>query len=98
MKSFFAAAVVVICVSGTISAADKQLIGLMMPEAKVLAGANVSQVRNSPFGQFLISQGPFNEPEFQQFVQATGFDPLRDIFEVVMASPGVPGDKSGLVA
>src|SRR5437879_3625710 len=98
MKRFFAVAIVVICVSGTISAADRQLLGLMMPDAKVLSGMNVTQVRNSPYGLYLLQQGPFSQPQFQQFVQATGFDPLRDITEVVAATPGMPGDKSGLVA
>ena len=97
MKRFFAALVVVICVSGTISAADKQLLGLMMPDAKVLAGMNVMQVRTSPYGQYLLSQGPFSQPQFQQFIQATGFDPLRDITELVAATPGLP-DKTGLLA
>jgi hypothetical protein len=59
---------------------------------------NVPQVRTSPYGMYLLSHGPFNEPGFQQFVQATGFDPLRDITEVVAASTGVPGDRSGLAA
>jgi len=98
MKKFFAALVVVICVSGTVSAADKQLLGLMMPEAKVLGGMNVLQVRSSPYGQYLLTQGPFNDPQFQQFVQATGFDPLNNITEIVAATPGVPGDNSGLAA
>ena len=98
MKSFFAAIIVVICISGTVSAADSQLVGLMMPNAQVLAGMNVMQVRNSPYGQYLLAQIPLTHPQFQQFVQATGFDPLRDITEVLAASAGVPGDKSGLVA
>jgi hypothetical protein len=98
MKRFFAAAIVVISVSGTISAADRQLLGLMMPDAKVLAGVNIAQVRNSPYGTFLLSQSPLSQPDFQKFVQATGFDPLRDLTEIVAATPGVPGDKSGLAA
>jgi hypothetical protein len=98
MKRSFAALAIVICIGGTLSAADRQLLGLMMPEAKVLAGMNVVQVQASPYGQYLLTQGPFNQPQFQQFVQATGFDPLRDVIEVVAATPGVPGDKSGLAA
>src|SRR5436190_11248687 len=98
MRKFFAATIFVITISGTISAADRQLLGLMMPDAKVLAGMNVTQVRNSPYGQYLLLQGPFNQPHFQQFVQATGFDPLRDLTGLVAATPGMPGDKSGLAA
>jgi hypothetical protein len=98
MKRLLPALFVVLFISGTISAADRQLLGMMMPDAKVLGGMNVIQVRTSPYGQYLLSQGPFNDPQFQQFVMKTGFDPLRDITEVVVASRGVPGDKSGLVA
>jgi hypothetical protein len=98
MKSFFAATLVVICVSGTVTAADRQLVGLMMPDAKVLGGVNVAQVRSSPFGAYLLAQFPITHPQFQQFVDATGFNPLLDITEVVAASLGVPGDKSGLAA
>src|SRR5689334_7673993 len=93
VKSFFAAIIVITCVSGTVSAADGQLVGLMMPDAKVLAGMNIAQVRTSPYGQYLLAQIPLGHPEFQQFVQATGFDPIRDLTEVVAASSGVPGDK-----
>ena len=45
MKRFFAVAIVVICVSGTISAADRQLLGLMMPDAKVLAVLPANRLR-----------------------------------------------------
>jgi hypothetical protein len=98
MKRFFTAAIFVISVSRVMSAADRQLLGMMMPDAKVLGGMNIVQVRNSPYGQYLLLQGPFNQPEFQKFVAATGFDPLRDVTEVVAATPGMPGDKSGLAA
>src|SRR5262249_48933758 len=31
------------------------------------------------------------------FVNATGFDPRRDVHEILMASPGDPAKKSGLL-
>jgi hypothetical protein len=98
MKRFFAAAIIVICVSGVVSAADKQLLGFMMPDAKVLGGMNVTQVLASPYGQYLLSKVPMGQPDFQNFVIATGFDPFHNISEVVAASAGNPGDKSGLAA
>ena len=33
------------------TAADPQLLNLVMPDAKVLAGVNVDQAKTSPFGQ-----------------------------------------------
>ena len=41
---------------------------------------------------------PAPDSSFQEFVNATGFDPRRDIHEILMASPGDPAKKSGLLA
>jgi len=97
MKRFFAISLVLISLTGLASAADKQLLGLMMPNAKVLAGMSVVQLRSSPFGQFLLAQIPSHDPDFQKFTVATGFDPTRDITEVVAAAPGLH-DPNALVA
>jgi hypothetical protein len=97
MKRFLAGIAVLVCASGMLSAADRQLVGLMMPDAKVLAGANVVQLRGSPYGMYLLTQAPMNDPKFQQFVQSTGFDPTRDITEIVAASSDLRS-QSGLVA
>jgi hypothetical protein len=86
------------CAGSFAAAADKQLLGLMMPDAKVLAGVNVLQVRNSPYGQYALSQFPVGDPHFQEFLQATGFDPTRDLTEIVAATADVQGGHKGLVA
>ena len=98
MKRFLAATAILFCLTGIVPAADKQLVGLMMPDAKVLGGVSVAQVRNSPYGQYLLTQFPLTNPEFQQFVLATGLDPTRDITEIVGAASGLPNDKAGLAA
>ena len=97
MKRFLAGIAVLVCASGMLPAADRQLVGLMMPDAKLLAGASVAQLRNSPYGLYLLTQGPMNDPNFQQFVQATGFDPTRDVTEIVAASADLQS-QSGLLA
>jgi len=79
------------------SAADPQLLKLVMPDAKVVSGIDIDKVRSTPFGMFFLNQLPAPDSEFQQFVNATGFDPRRDIHEVLMASPGDPAKKSGLL-
>src|SRR6476660_2012511 len=86
MKSFFAATLIAVSVITVVPAADSPLVGLMMPDAKILGGMNIVQVRNSPDGQYLLTQPPLGEPQFQQFILATGFDPMRDLTEVVGAS------------
>jgi hypothetical protein len=83
--------------AGVASAADPQLLKLVMPDAKVVSGIDVDRVKGTPFGRFLISQLPVGDAQFQEFVSATGFDPLRDLHEVVMASPADMQAKSGLL-
>lgn len=68
-----------------LSAADPQLLSMLPPNAKVIAGVNVDQARNSPFGQFVLSMMPI-EPGLQQFVSTTGFDPRNDLHEILIAA------------
>jgi hypothetical protein len=72
-------------------AADSQLLALVMPDAKVLAGVNVDQAKASPFGQYVLAQVQTQDQQMQQLVKLTGFDPTRDVHEVLAASPGNPG-------
>jgi len=74
-------------------AVDPALLNLVMPDAKVIAGVRVSQAQASPFGQFLLSQFSI-ATQRDKLVQTTGFDPLRDLDEVVVASTG---GNSGVV-
>lgn len=63
------------------------LLNLVMPDATVVSGMNVDQSVASPFGQYILSQMQFNNNEFLQFMTATGFDPRKDLHEIVAASP-----------
>ena len=85
-----------VLLAGLLPAADPQLVGLLMPDAKVVAGINVEQARNSAFGQFLLARAPGNGKEFQTLAGLTGFDPRTDLREVLMASPG-DGSHTGVV-
>jgi hypothetical protein len=76
-------------------AADADMLKLVMPDAKVIAGVNVVQARNSPFGQYLLSQTTGKNTDLEKFTALVGFDPLRDITELLTASNGE--QKSGLV-
>ncbi len=76
--------------AASLPAADPQLVNMVMPEAKVIAGINVDSARNSPFGTFLLRQASDNNAELQKFVQATGFNPQTDLNEILMATPGAP--------
>jgi hypothetical protein len=82
--------------SATASAAvDPNLLGLVMPEARVLYGVQVQETLASPFGQFAISHFP-QKDAMTRFQTATGFELQRDLREILVASPstGPFGDDS----
>ena len=85
---FIRAAVVLVALSAVSvqAAADPSLLGLIMPDAKSIAGVQLEQSRNSPLGQFILTQmGP---APFEDIKNATGFDPRTDLTEIVTASAG----------
>jgi len=82
--------------SGAMSAADPQLLNLVMPDAKVLAGVNVEQAKGTQFGQFILNQLQTHDSDMQKLVTLTGFDPRRDVRELLVASDGAPQSKVGL--
>jgi hypothetical protein len=67
-------------------AADQGLLRLVMPDAKVVAGLQVDRTRDSAFGQFVLSHMQLDDPAFQKFVAGTGFDPRKDVKELIIAS------------
>jgi len=71
-------------------AADPALLQMVMPDAQILAGLQVTQAKNSLFGQFVLSHLSVNDTGLQEFTAETGFDPRQDVSEIVMASTGQP--------
>jgi hypothetical protein len=76
---------------GSLAAVDPQLLNLAMPDAKVIAGANVLQAQSSPFGQYVLSQMFSNAREIATL---TGFDPSKDVNEVLAVSNAQPGSAA----
>ena len=64
-------------------AADPGLISLAPADTKVVMGVRVDRSVNSAFGQFLMKQMQKDDADFQKFVTSTGFDPRRDLTEVI---------------
>ncbi|MEO8371858.1 MAG: hypothetical protein ABI806_21910 [Candidatus Solibacter sp.] len=95
MKAQILTATLLAAFSGVLSAADPQLLNLVMPDAKVLAGLNVEQAKGTQFGQFVLNQLQTQDADLQKLVTLTGFDPRRDVRELLVASTGVQ-DKTGL--
>jgi len=78
--------------SGALSAADQQLLNLVMPDVKVMADVNVAQAKNSPFGQYVLTQA--ETQDLTQLAALTGFDPTKDVNELLVAGTGA--QHSGL--
>jgi len=89
-------AIALLMFTGLLPAADQQLMRLLMPDAKVVAGMNVEQAKNSPFGQFLLARVQNGDAGLAKLTTVTGFDPRRDLQEVLMGTAGEAGQK-GLV-
>ncbi len=80
----------VFAVSTAMAGADSSLLGLVMPDAKVVTGIQVSQSQASPFGQYILSQMQLGA-NFDKLATAIGFDPRRDLQEIVAAAADVQG-------
>lgn len=98
MKAQILTATLLTAYTGALSAADPQLLNLVMPDAKVLAGVNVEQAKGTQFGQFVLNQIQTHDADMQKLIALTGFDPRRDVREVLVASDGAAGSKTGLAA
>jgi hypothetical protein len=93
----FATAMLLAVSSGALSAADPRLLSLAMPDATALAGVNVDQAKATPFGLFVLTTLlQTQDQKLQQLATLTGFDPRRDVNELLLASTGAPGSKTGL--
>ncbi len=82
---------------GRALAVDGSMLNLLMPDAKFVSGVDVERTRNSPFGQYFLKQMTGQGSGLLRFVEMTGVDPRRDVFEVVMAS-SADGAASALSA
>ena len=81
-----------------VSAADSALLDLIMPDAKIVFGANVSRIVASPLGKsFTAGKEAQVGAALAGFTAATGFNPARDLEEILVASTGGPKDAPTLV-
>jgi len=79
------------------AAVDAGLLAMVPPDTQLVSGVHVGRSRLSPFGQFVISQIQAHPGELQDLVDQTGFDPRKDVTEVLMTFNGKPKDGGGLV-
>jgi hypothetical protein len=77
-------------------AADPALLQMVMPDAQVVAGLQVTQAKGSLFGQYVLSHLSVNDTKLGEFTSQTGFDPTKDVSDIVIASnwkPNTPGNR-----
>src|SRR5579884_2601764 len=76
-----------------LASVDNGLLSMVPPGAKVISSIDVESARNSSFGQYILSNSTShaNNPDFEKFMQQTGFDPRRDLQYIVFANLGAGG-------
>jgi len=84
-------------IAASAAAADRSLLDLVMPEARMVSGINIERALASPIGQFFVSQMQSSDPGLQKFIGETGFDPRRDLKEILIASPAVVKNSQMLI-
>jgi TonB family protein len=89
----FAAAFVL---AGSLFAADPGLVSLAIPDSQVMAGVNVAQVMLSPLGQHLAQTFRMPDENLQKLLESAGFDPRRDLREILVSANGFTGNNSGI--
>jgi hypothetical protein len=97
MRSSTGSALLLLLAVAIAPAADPTLMNLVMPDARMISGFNIERAKASPFGQFLLSQMAASDPGFEKFVAGTGFDPRRDLHEILLASSGTPESARAIV-
>jgi len=78
-------------------AADPALLRMIPADAPFLAGIHADQVKSSRFGQFILNQLKTEETAMNKFIDATGFDPRRDLTELIVASSDASGKGKSVV-
>ncbi|MBM3756316.1 MAG: hypothetical protein FJW38_20290 [Acidobacteria bacterium] len=79
-------------------AADTALLNMIMADARFVAGIDIDRAKASPLGKKFMEELDKKDSDIGKMVAATGFDPRRDLREVVMASNDLNSKKGpGLV-
>jgi len=76
-------------------AADPAMLNLLMPDAKIVSGVNVQQAATSPFGMYVLSLLAPQDQQVQALASLIGFDPRRDVTEILMGSTGISTSAGG---
>src|SRR5436309_2556129 len=86
MKAPILTATLFTTLTGATYAADPQLLNLLAPDAKVVAGVNVEQAKGTQFGQYLLSQLQTHDSEMAKLNQWSNAQDAWGISAVAPAS------------
>jgi hypothetical protein len=90
--------VFILLISASIAGAvDPVLLDQVMPEAKVFVGINFAGISMSPLGQMALAQSEASSEQLKALTRTVGFDPLKDMREILIASTGEEKDSRSLV-
>lgn len=74
--------------------AQSDLPAYVLPNAQIIAGANVTTAKSSTFGQFMLSKIQSGDQRLQDFIQQTGFDPRHDVAELIVSTDAAQGSPA----
>jgi hypothetical protein len=90
--------VLILLISASIAGAvDPVLLDQVMPEAKVFVGINFAGISTSSLGQMALAQSEAASEQIKALKRTVGFDPLKDMREILIASTGEAKDSRSLV-
>lgn len=78
----------ILSIAMSLAAVDPTLLSLVPADATVISGIHVDQSKASKFGQYVLAQMSSDSPDMTRFITETGFDPRRDLTEILVATNG----------
>lgn len=85
--------------AGSLFATDPTLLKLVPSDPTMVAALDCERAKGSTLGQKILAEMKDEDSGFRKFVEATGFDPRRDLREVlVVTTTGDPKTQKPLVA
>jgi hypothetical protein len=79
------------------AAVDATVLNLIGPDAAVVAGVDFDKLRESPFGKYALTRANVSQADLEKVRQMLGFDPMKDLREVVIASPDPNVRSAGIL-
>lgn len=73
---------------------DNGLLSMVPADARIVSSIDVLQARSSDFGQYLLNKSQNEDTDFADFIRQTGFDPRRDLQNLIFESSGPRGDRA----